>query len=66
MLEKMKNKTYHNFMIVKKLLMREKGYDATTSSQITHRIFENYELDNSRSIKDYYDRVISREQFEQQ
>ena len=62
----MKNKTYHNFMTVKNLLMKDKGYDSTTSTQITHRIFENYELDNSRTIKDYYDRVITREQFEMQ
>lgn len=66
MLEKMKNKTYWNFIVVKNLLMKEKGYDATTSTQITHRIFENYELDNTRTIKDYYDRVISRKEFEAQ
>jgi hypothetical protein len=66
MLEKMKNKTYRNFMVVKNLLTKEKGYDATTSTQIAHRIFDNYELDNTRTIKDYYDRVISREEFEAQ
>lgn len=31
MLEKMKKKTYHNFLIVRNLLMREKGYEPRTA-----------------------------------
>ena len=59
MLNKMKRKTYRNFLIVKNLLMKEKGYDANESSLITHRIFENYELDSSRTIGDYYNRILT-------
>jgi hypothetical protein len=66
MINKMKRKTYRNFLVVSNLLMKEKGYDKQTSFQIAHRIFENYEFDSSRSIKDYYDMVISRDQFEMQ
>ena len=66
MLNKMKRKTYRNFLIVKNLLMKDKGYGIADATDITHRIFENYELDNTRTIKDYYDRVLSRKEFELQ
>ena len=66
MLESMKNKTYRNFLIVRNKLMKEKGYDRKTSEQITHRIFENYSLDNTRTIREYFDRVLTKEEFEMQ
>lgn len=37
-----KNKTYHNFMRVMRMIMA-KGYDAKESERITHRIFDQYE-----------------------
>lgn len=66
MLDKMKKKTYRNFLIVRNKLMNEKGYDPRTSEQIAHRIFENYQLDNTHSIQWYYDKVLTREEFELQ
>lgn len=66
MLETMKRKTYRNFLVVRNKLLKEKGYAVQDANAIAHRIFENYDLDNSRTIKDYYDRVITREQFETQ
>ena len=66
MLETMKKKTYHNFLIVRNKLMNEKGYAPRVAEQITHRIFENYNNNTSRNIKWYYDMVLTREEFEQQ
>ena len=66
MLEKMKKKTYHNFLIIRNLLMSEKGYDPRTSERIAHRIFDNYQLDNTHTIKWYYDMVLTKEEFEMQ
>ena len=66
MLETMKRKTYRNFLIVRNKLMFEKGYEPREAEKITHNIFENYNLDNTRTIKEYYDRVITREEFELQ
>lgn len=66
MLETMKRKTYRNFLVVRNKLLREKGYGVQDANSITHRIFENYQLDNTRTVKDYYDRVLSRDEFESQ
>ena len=66
MLETMKKKTYHNFLIVRNKLMKEKGYEPREAEQITHRIFENYNHNNTRTIQWYYDMVLTREEFEQQ
>ena len=66
MLNKMKNKTYHNFLVVRNLLMREKGYSQEESNKIAHLIFENYNLDNTRTIRDYFDRILPKEEFELQ
>lgn len=66
MLEKMKKKTYHNFLIVRNKLMFEKGYEPREAERITHRIFNNYQLDNTHTIKWYYDMVLTKEEFEMQ
>ena len=66
MLETMKNKTYHNFLIVRNKLLKEKGYGVQDANAIAHRIFENYYFDNTRTVQDYYDRVLAREEFEAQ
>ena len=66
MLTKMKNKTYRNFLIVKNKLMTEKGYDPTTATDLTHRIFENHSIDPFHSIKEYYDRILTKEEFDAQ
>ena len=60
----MKNKTYHNFLIVKNKLMNEKGYRPEEASEITHLIFENYNYDSTRTVRNYYDRILSKEEFE--
>ena len=66
MLNTMKRKTYHNFLIVRNKLMNEKGYDPKTASELSHRIFENYHLDPTLTVKDYYDRILTKEEFEAQ
>lgn len=66
MLETMKRKTYRNFLVVRNKLLKEKGYGVPDANDITHRIFENYRLDPSRTIRDYYDRVLCKEEFEAQ
>jgi hypothetical protein len=62
----MRRKTYRNFLIVKNKLMNEKGYRPEEASEITHDIFENYDYDSTRTVRDYYDRILSREEFEAQ
>ena len=62
----MKKKTYHNFLIVRNKLMNEKGYRPSEASDIAHLIFENYHYDSTRTVRDYYDRVLSKEKFEAQ
>lgn len=66
MLETMKNKTYRNFLIVKNKLIKEKGYDTSTAADLAHRIFKNHSFDTSHSIKWFYDRILTREEFEAQ
>lgn len=60
----MKKKTYHNFLIVRNKLMNEKGYPPKDASEIAHHIFENYDYDSTRTVRDYYDRILSKEEFE--
>lgn len=62
----MKTKTYRNFLIVRNKLMSEKGYSPKEASEITHSIFENYLYDSTRTVRHYYDKVLSREEFEAQ
>jgi hypothetical protein len=62
----MKTKTYRNFLIVRNKLMSEKGYSPKESSEIAHLIFENYLYDSTRTVRHYYDKVLSREEFEAQ
>ena len=64
MLTKMKNKTYRNFLIVRNKLMTEKGYDPTTAADLTHLIFENLKANPGQNIKMFYDRILSKEEFE--
>ena len=66
MLNKMKKKTYRNFLIVRNLLMKEKGYGTQEASDIAHLIFGNYELDNNLTIADYYNRILTKDEFEHQ
>jgi len=37
----MKNKTYHNFMIIYNKMVK-KGYDKVEAERITHRIFDEF------------------------
>lgn len=37
----MKNKTYHNFMIIYNKMLK-KGYNKTEAERITHRIFDEF------------------------
>ena len=46
--------------------MNEKGYRPSEASDIAHLIFENYHYDSTRTVRDYYDRVLSKEKFEAQ
>lgn len=62
----MKRKTYRNFLIVRNKLIKYKGYDKQEASNIAHLIFENYELDSNHTINEYYDRVLSKKEFELQ
>ena len=66
MLESMKNKTYRNFLIVRNKLLKEKGYDVQEANKLSHLIFENYNLDSTRTIEWYYDRILSKAEFEAQ
>ena len=66
MLNKMKKKTYRNFLIVRNLLMKEKGYGTQEATDLAHLIFGNYELDNNYTIAHYYNRILTKEEFEQQ
>lgn len=59
-----KNKTYHNFLIIRNKLMNEKGYDPQTASKLTHNIFENLEANTGRTAEEFYNRILSREEYE--
>lgn len=37
----MKKKTYHNFMIIYRKMLK-KGYDKAEAERITHRIFDDF------------------------
>lgn len=59
-----KRKTYHNFLIIKNRLMREKGYDAATASKLTHLVFENVEGHPGRTAEEFYNLILSKEEYE--
>jgi hypothetical protein len=66
-MKNIRRKTYHNFLIVRNKLMREKGYDPTEASELTHLIFENAENDGAgRSVEHFYDMVLSKTDYEAQ
>ena len=46
--------------------MKEKGYGIQEATDLTHLVFGNYELDNNLTIADYYNRIITKEEFEHQ
>ena len=64
-----KNKTYRNFLIIKNRIIKEKHYDEKEASKLTHRVFDNYELDKgygNNSIEFFIDRILTKEEFEEQ
>jgi hypothetical protein len=64
-----KNKTYRNFLIVKNRIVKEKHYDETEASKLTHLVFDNFEMDKgygNKSIEFFLDRILSKEEFEEQ
>ena len=59
-----KNKTYHNFLIIRNKLMREKGYNPEEASKFTHLIFENLSCNQGRTAEEFYNLILSKEEFE--
>ena len=62
----MRNKTYKNFMTIKKRLEKIKHYPSDEAEKITHKIFENVENDKNygnRTAEYFFDKVISYEEF---
>jgi hypothetical protein len=62
-----KNKTYRNFLIVKNRIVKEKHYDETEASKLTHLVFDNYEQDKgygNNSIEFFLDRILPKEEYE--
>lgn len=57
-----KNKTYNNFMMVVKAIMK-KGYDQEESIRMAHRLFD--ELNPlGESMQSKVDRILSKEEWE--
>jgi hypothetical protein len=63
LIEKMKRKTYRNFLVVWNLLQQEKGYDRETARKLAHMVFENAEANPGQSINRFYDRILSKEEY---
>ena len=42
-----KNKTYHNFLRVARMI-EAKGYDFKTACELAHKVFDNYEQNQRR------------------
>lgn len=59
-----KNKTYHNFLIIRNKLMCEKGYDPCTASQLTHNIFDTLSVNPGRTAEEFYNLILSKEEYE--
>lgn len=63
----MKRKTYHNFLVIRNKLMREKHYDCETATTLTHRIFDECLPANPcRTAEWFYDRILSKEEYEKE
>lgn len=57
-MKQIKNKTYHNFMRVARLIER-KGYDWETAAQLAHSVFAQYEFNPSGlSVLQLVDMII--------
>lgn len=63
-MKNIKNKTYHNFLIIRNKLMREKGYTPEEASKLTHLIFENLSCNQGRTAEEFYNLILSKEEFE--
>lgn len=63
LIEKMKRKTYRNFLVVWNLLQQEKGYDRETARKLAHMVFENAEANPGQSINRLYDRILPKEEY---
>jgi hypothetical protein len=57
-MKQIKNKTYHNFMRVARMIER-KGYDWETAAQLAHNVFAQYEFNPSGwSVLQLVDMII--------
>ena len=68
-MSKIRNKTYHNFLIIRNKLMREKGYTVAEATNLSHLIFENVFYDKGhgdRPAEFFYDLVVSAEEYRSQ
>ena len=56
-----RNKTYHNFLIIRNKLIKEKGYTEEEATKITHTIFENvyYDKDRGNRPAEYFYGLIT-------
>lgn len=61
-----KTKTYHNFLIIRNKLMREKGYSPKEAEQLTHYIFESLSCNQGRTAEEFYNPILSKEEYEAQ
>jgi flagella basal body P-ring formation protein FlgA len=62
----MKRKTYNNVMILARQI-KKKGYDKIEAAELAVKCFDNAELYNYQySPEDFADRIINKEQFEQE
>ena len=63
-MKKIKNRTYHNFLLVMKHI-EEKGYTTAEAEEITRRIFDDYEINpEGLSINARVERIITKSEWE--
>lgn len=64
-----KNKTYKNFLWVKKQIIIHKHYDKDEATRLAHLVFEDFENDKgcgNRPIDYFIDKLLTKEQYEEE
>lgn len=63
-MKKMVTKTYHNFLVIRNALMREKGYTPDEATKLTHMVFENVAANPGRHAEEFYRMILSKAEYE--
>ena len=63
-MKKIRTKTYHNFLIVRNALMREKGYDPETANTLAHNVFAAMCGNPGLYAYDIYRHILSKAEYE--